>query len=150
MDCLNGKKVDRFDGEYAYLSNFYPAATMYGRLIYPSSETAYQAAKCVNPGDTVQFTGLSAKQAKRRGRQIKLREDWDEIRLQVMYDVVYAKFSQNPDLARKLIDTYPTYLEEGNTWGDTFWGVSNGAGSNHLGKILMQVREELKTQEEAD
>ena len=61
-----------------------------------------------------------------------------------MHDIVYAKFSQNPILRQKLINTQDMILIENNTWNDTFWGVCNGVGENHLGKILMEVREELK------
>jgi len=60
-----------------------------------------------------------------------------------MTDLVRQKFS-NPQLAKQLLDTKDFELIEGNTWGDTFWGVCSGKGQNNLGKILMQIRNELK------
>ena len=73
-----------------------------------------------------------------------LRDDWEAVKIQIMYQIVYAKFSQNPLLKQKLLDTGDAYLQEGNTWYDTFWGVCNGVGQNNLGYILMRVREELR------
>ena len=76
-----------------------------------------------------------------------MRSDWEDVKFDVMYDIVKAKFTQNEDLKRKLLDTEGYYLEEGNNWGDKIWGVVNGVGENHLGKILMRVRNELKIEE---
>ena len=90
------------------------------------------------------FLGLDPSSAKRKGRRVKLRDDWEEVKDQIMYEIVLNKFSQNEELRKKLIATGDEYLEEGNTWHDTYWGVCNGKGKNKLGKILMQVREELK------
>ena len=90
------------------------------------------------------FLGLDPSSAKRKGRRVKLRNDWEEVKDQIMYEIVLNKFSQNEELRKKLIATGDEYLEEGNTWYDTYWGVCNGKGKNKLGKILMQVREELR------
>ena len=65
-----------------------------------------------------------------------------------MLEIVRSKFKQNKDLAKKLIETGDAYLEEGNWWGDKIWGVCNGEGENRFGKILMQVREELKNEKQ--
>ena len=67
------------------------------------------------------------------------------VRLDIMENVVRAKFMQNPYLAARLVATGTMPLEEGNRWGDTFWGVDvrTGKGENNLGKILMKVRKEL-------
>ena len=82
--------------------------------------------------------------AKREGRRVTLRPDWEEVKYQVMYEICCAKFTQNRELREILLATGDEYLEEGNTWGDRIWGTVNGQGNNWLGKILMQVREELK------
>ena len=102
-----------------------------------------------NPADRVEFSDLPAVKAKRRGRQVKLRPDWESVRLSVMARVVGAKFMQNPNLAVRLVATGMMPLVEGNIWGDTFWGVDarTGNGENHLGKILMNVREDLLRKE---
>jgi hypothetical protein len=60
-----------------------------------------------------------------------------------MFDIVWAKFSCNPHLLDKLLKTEGTYLEEGNWWGDEYWGTVEGKGQNWLGKILMKVRDEI-------
>ena len=81
--------------------------------------------------------------AKRKGRRIRLRSDWEKIKYIKMYSVCYAKFTQNPDLKEKLLQTGNEILEEGNDWGDKIWGTVNGEGENNLGKILMEIRKEL-------
>ncbi len=83
-------------------------------------------------------------EAKKYGRTVVMRSDWDEVKLEVMENIVRAKFMQLPYLREKLLLTEDIILEEGNTWGDTFWGVYDGEGTNHLGLILMKVRKELQ------
>lgn len=92
------------------------------------------------------FTQLSPKDAKRRGRNVKLRADWDAVKDGIMEEIVRAKFTQNKDLGEKLLATGDAVLIEGNTWNDRYWGVDikTGAGHNHLGKIIMKIRTELK------
>lgn len=114
----------------------------YEGLTYPSSENAYQASKCENPNEKVQFQFVEPYKAKRLGKQVKLKEGFDDQRLKIMEEILRIKFSQEP-LRTQLIQTYPKTLEEGNTWGDTFWGIYNGKGQNHLGKILMKIRQSL-------
>ena len=90
------------------------------------------------------FANLTPNESKKLGRKVKLREDWEDVKVDIMYEIVKQKFIQNPDLKDKLIATGNAYLEEGNTWGDKVWGTVNGEGFNHLGFILMKIREELK------
>jgi ribA/ribD-fused uncharacterized protein len=87
-------------------------------------------------------SALTPGKAKRLGRKVTLRANWELIKIDVMLDLVRQKF-QDPDLAWMLINTGDAELIEGNHWGDKFWGVCNGEGENHLGKILMQVRDEI-------
>lgn len=132
-----------FRGAFDFLSNFYPARVEVGGIRYQNAEAAFQAQKCADAADRGAFAGLDAVKAKRKGRQVKLRSDWDAVRLSVMENVVRAKFLQNPDLAARLVATGTMPLEEGNDFGDTFWGVDakTGRGENNLGKILMKIRE---------
>ena len=113
-------------------------------LRFPSVEHAFQAAKSLDPGIRWQFQYCrSAGEAKQRGKMVKLRPDWEEIKIQVMTDLIRNKF-QRPELKQKLLDTGYAHIEEGNNHGDRFWGTVKGQGRNELGKILMKVRDELR------
>lgn len=136
--------IKGFFGDYRWLSNFHSCPINYPGIVFASTEHAYQAAKCDNASDVRKFTGITASKAKFVGQKVKMREDWEQVKLEVMYDVCLLKFTQNEDLKAKLIATGDKYLEETNWWNDKFWGVCNGVGKNHLGKILMQIRKELK------
>jgi ribA/ribD-fused uncharacterized protein len=139
--------IKEFQGNNRFLSNFYPAPVKYEGKIYPTSEHAYQAAKCLLPKDKDRIAkAFSAGEAKRLGKFVSRIPDWDAKKLSIMKDIVTCKFRQNPLLARTLLATGDTILEEGNRWRDTYWGIDihTGEGENHLGKILMQVREELR------
>lgn len=135
--------IKNFFDAYAFLSNFYHSPVKYRNLIYLNAEAAFQAQKESCEKDKEQYTRMNPAQAKLVGRNCNLREDWEEIKEQTMYEIVKAKFTQNKALARLLLATGDAYLEEGNWWHDTTWGVCNGVGENKLGKILMRVREEL-------
>lgn len=117
--------IDLFDGDNRFLSNFWPVSVRYGGASYPSVEHAYQAAKCANPAERKQFRNITAGQAKRFGRHVQIRHDWEKVKIPIMF---------------ALLGTGKKKLVEGNTWGDTFWGVCNGEGHNFLGKLLMSVR----------
>lgn len=143
-------KIDSFKGNYYFLSNFYEAPVTYDGLSFANNEAAFQAQKCVESKDRVKFCSLNPSEAKKLGRRIELRKDWEDVKVKVMTEVVRCKFYQNPDLADKLLATGDAYLEEGNTWGDRIWGTVNGQGKNLLGGILMTVREELRLKREQD
>lgn len=130
--------IKEFKGKYFFLSNFYMADVEYNGIKYLNNEAAFQAQKC--PERAKEFSALDPSQAKRKGRKIKLRPDWENVKYGIMFDIVIAKFKQNPELLDKLIKTGTSQLVEGNTWGDTTWGVYRHKGKNYLGRILMQVR----------
>ena len=135
--------IDRFMGEYRFLSNFHPAVVSFEGQVYPTVENAYQAAKTANRDERAKIALASPGEAKRMGRRCVLRPGWAAIRLAVMEDLVRKKFENSAALQNRLCATGAATLIEGNDWGDTFWGVYRGHGENHLGKILMQVRREL-------
>jgi len=137
------QEIRGFRGCYGFLSNFYPMDITFEGLTYKSSEAAYQAQKTLDEKLRIRFTGLDAWSARRLGRQIKIRKDWEDIKVDVMYRILKIKFSRQP-FRNMLLDTGDAYLEETNYWRDTFWGVYNGEGRNHLGRLLMVVRDELK------
>ena len=132
--------------EYRFLSNFYEAVVTYGGLTYQNNEAAFQAQKCLTEEEKVRFTEFGPGKSKGVGRQVKLRPDWEDVKTGIMEEIVRAKFTQHPELAARLLATGEKTLVEGNTWGDTCWGVDQrtGQGENRLGLILMKIREELK------
>lgn len=142
------KPITTFSGAHRFLSNFWPVKVAlpddYNN--YGSVEHAYQAAKTMNlQARRLIACAATPGVAKRLGQQQALREDWENIKLGVMLHLLRQKFA-HADLAALLRDTGTAELVEGNTWGDTFWGVCNGTGQNHLGRLLMQVRAEITTE----
>ena len=135
-----------FFGEYRFLSNFWNAPIEYDGIVYSSNEAAFQAQKCLDINEKLRFVGLAPDKAKELGREICLRPDWESVKLGVMEDIVRAKFTQNPALAELLLATGNRPLIEGNTWDDTFWGMSltTYEGKNNLGRILIKIRSELR------
>lgn len=131
--------IKEFQGEYRWLSNFWPARIALDARVYPSVENAYQAAK-YPAAERKPFETCSAAEAKRRGKGMKL-----SYRIEIMYGLVKQKFTI-PALRTKLLATDEEVLEEGNLWHDSFWGTDlrTGLGENNLGKIIMQVRKELQ------
>lgn len=136
--------IKSFRNKYEFLSNFYPCLIVYDNDTYASVERAFQAAKCEDRLERLQFQICpSDKEAKKRGRDVKLRPDWEDVKVDIMRDLLKYKFSQ-PHLLKLLIETGDAELIECNTWGDTFWGVCKGEGQNMLGELLMEIREEVK------
>lgn len=135
--------IVQFTEEYRFLSNFYPCKVEIYGIVFPSSEHAFVAFKTTDEKLRQEIALISTPgQVKHFGRNIELRPDWEDVKLNCMKNIVKAKFDQNPDLKAKLCSTYPEKLIEGNTWGDRFWGESPiGNGQNHLGRILMDLRD---------
>lgn len=137
--------INSFTGDYRFLSNFATSVIQYNGHLYPSSEHAFQAAKAATPEEEKWVReAASCGEAKKRGNQVRLRPDWEDVKLYTMEEIVYQKFATNKDLAERLLATGEQDLVEGNTWNDTFWGVCRGQGHNHLGKILMRTRNRLR------
>lgn len=123
-----------------YLSNFYLCPVEFDGIHYGSSENAYQAQKSLDPEVRKKFSVSgewdSPRKAQLHGQEIELREDWDEVRNRVMFDVLLAKFIQNPELGKRLADLCGRWIEEANHHGDTYWGTVDGEGENMLGRLL--------------
>jgi len=137
--------IKSFQGEHRWLSNFWTCRIVTSWGVFPSVEHAYVAAKTTDENIRREIAALPTPGGvKRFGRTMFIRRDWSVIKLSVMEEAVRAKFMQHPELAAKLRATGNAELIEGNTWGDRFWGVFKGQGENHLGKILMKVREEMR------
>lgn len=145
-DCIvhDNEQIKGFFNEYKFLSNFELGEVLYEGVRYPSSENAYQAAKSLDTNIRNKFINITPAESKKLGRSIEVREDWEQVKYGVMYNIVLDKFIRNPKLGDLLINTGDKYLEETNYWNDKIWGVCKGVGTNWLGKILMDVRNEIK------
>ena len=142
--------ITEFDGKYAFLSNFFYAPFVYDGIIYPTNEHFFQAMKTLDQEKRKQIAEAKTPgAAKRMGRQVQLREDWEEVKYTAMCVGVERKFDAHPGLAEKLIATGDAILIEGNSWHDNTWGscfcpkCAAIAGKNWLGEILMERRKEL-------
>ena len=139
--------IDRFAGEHRFLSNFYDSQVFYDGYWYPTLEHAFQASKTLNHTDRERIINApTPRDAKKIGREVTLREDWEFVKVNIMGSLLQAKFSE-PWLAKKLLETQNKELVEGNSWHDQIWGNCTCGearckepGENHLGKLLMQVR----------
>lgn len=142
--------INSFRGNYYFLSNFYSAPVRYGGISFLNNEAAFQSGKVIDMSERRKFSMLQPNEAKKLGRKISLRPDWEDIKFDVMRAVIHNKFKENPELAEKLIETGNEELVEGNTWHDNIYGnctcskCKNIVGKNMLGKILMEEREQLK------
>ena len=135
-----------FRGRLHFCSNFYPRRLHFRGRYYQTAEHAYQATKMTSLVDHNQIMAASSPgAAKRLGNLLPTLKHWDDIKEHIMLEVLRAKFTDHP-LAEMLLATDTEELIEHNTWGDTYWGMCGGVGENKLGKLLMQVRKELKEQ----
>lgn len=136
--------IVEFQGEHRWLSNFWPAPVLMDGTSYPSVEHAYQAAKTLDFAERRRIRECATPgEAKRAGRRVTVRSDWERAKVPIMRDLLRAKFVHS-DLRRCLLATGTEQLVEGNRWGDTFWGVCRDVGQNWLGRLLMEIREELR------
>lgn len=147
------KSVDvlEFKSEFKRFSNFYPVTIHYNRRTFPTVEHAFVSEKSFDPSFKNRIANLKATQAgyaKKLGRQIQLRDDWDEIKNQVMFELVLTKFNK-PEFQSFLLLTGEGKIVEGNYWHDNYWGdcyckkCQSVMGLNYLGRILMKIRENI-------
>ena len=121
--------IDKFRGKYWFLSNFYESPIEEENITYPTVEHYFQAQKTFNQEEKLKIAqATKPAKAKKMGRKVNLRKDWEDVKIQVMENVA----------------TGDEELVEGNPWGDRYWGVCNGSGKNKLGKLLMKIRKELQ------
>lgn len=139
-----------FEKGFWYLSNFCETPVTIDGVEYQSAEAAYQAGRCADKVDKLEFAHLDAAAAKKRAHHdIDTRPDWLNFRIGHMKRVVSEKFHQNRELAWALFHL-DGELEETNDWHDNFWGnctcpnCRSIPGENMLGKILMEVRDEIR------
>lgn len=140
-DLFDRKVIQEFQGEYRFLSNFWPCSIVQDGYQFNSVEVAYQYSKCFKQSDKDKLIEcFDPFLAKKLGREISVVQDWDKKKFQIMEALVRIKFLDNPELRTMLKSTGDAILVEGNTWGDKYQGVCKGEGLNMLGQILMSVR----------
>lgn len=168
---INWANVE-FKGEKRFLSNMFRTSVLFDKDSYiatlfkhvefdgeeyGSSEHLYQALKSndtrwhklireqEDPHKTkTLYRKCLTKTPDLFGEKFGFRKDWDDVRKELMFIIVYLKFTQNKELRDKLLNTKDEILVERNDWGDTYWGECKGGGKNNLGKILMNIRSTLK------
>lgn len=151
--------ITNFSGTKAYLSNFFPSPFFYyisddEQIRCATVEHGFQALKTEDRGEmNAVLLEPTPGRAKRAGRRVTLRPHWDDIKIKVMHNLVFTKFLAHPELLERLLGTGDVGILEGNRWCDNFWGRclcakcywargrGNCPGHNHLGKILMDVRD---------
>ena len=172
---LDELPIDSFRYKYMCFSNFSNHKVTYKGINYENSEAAFQAQKFEDENVKQLFKSLDPSKAKALGRakviflnpkgeyyknklptnvgqrsseftKHYMRSDWDKVRVEEMYQIVKNKYEQNSCVKEILLSTGERELIEGNTWGDRFWGQVDKTGLNYLGRILMQVRYELRNQ----
>lgn len=139
--------IKQFSGRHAFLSNFHPSPIEFEGIEFPTVEHAFQAAKSSDPEIRREIAALPTPgKAKRAGRKVKDfdRVSWEAKKVEVMRQLVRLKF-EIPELRELLVATGDEQIQEGNSWNDTFWGVSlkTGKGQNHLGRIIEEIRAEI-------
>ena len=141
--------IDSFRGDFYWLSNFsfYSFLDKNGKH-WKTTEHYFQASKTLDIKERLQIqASTTPAKAKKLGRSVSLRKDWDHIKVDVMRDALKLKFDQNEDIKQKLLSTVNYDLVEGNNWGDDFWGMVNNRGLNILGKLLMELRDYYSREE---
>lgn len=138
--------IKEFQGEYRWLSNFTTCVVLFEGVTYESVECAYQASKTLDPKEREWFQGITSGKAKGLGRKVKIRSDWEDVKVENMRWLLCQKFSQSK-FKKLLLDTGDEHIQEGNMWNDKFWGVclKTGEGENNLGKSIMDIRSRIRT-----
>jgi ribA/ribD-fused uncharacterized protein len=145
--------ISDFHGEWGFLSNFHPSGMTWEGIRYATAEHAFNAGKTLDPEQRLRIARvLTPGQAKKMGRSVQLRPGWENpVRYDVMWSVLWAKFTCHPGRIEALLSTGDAYLVEGNTWHDQHWGnclcgrpACSRPGDNHLGQMLMHLRAILR------
>lgn len=140
------EEIDRFIGEYDFLSNSYAAEFVWEGITWKTAENAFQGSKFSSRQEREAISRMSPEKAKQRGNMITGSAEWEAAKLEIMVSILREKFSQHPELEEKLLGTGNKVLINGNNGKDLFWGIDRYSfrGENHLGKLLMQIREESR------
>ena len=141
--------ISQFKDTYRWLSNFYDCIVELDDKLYPSVEHAYQSAKSDSEDWKLECqTNISAGTIKRLGKEVEIVDDWETKKIYIMAKLINQKFNREP-FKSFLLATNDEVIQEGNYWGDKFWGVDlkTGEGLNILGKMIMNKRNLLRSKE---
>ena len=140
------REICRFREEYDFLHNAFPAKVRWEGLVFGSAEAAFQASKTSDLAIRRQFADCGPVAACRKGAMLRQDQAWEKRKLGIMEQILRAKFTQNPELKQKLMQTRGMRLINGHHGGDLFWGVDLYAwqGENRLGVLLMGLRNEFE------
>ena len=147
--------INTFSGRFRFLSNFHPCKIEFQGITYPTVEHYYVSMK-IKTDQQIEGRNITLidcremiskmkdpAKVKQLGKILKIRKDWETVKIDVMHWGLKEKF-KDEELKELLLSTGDIELVEGNNWGDKFWGVYAGEGQNHLGKLLMKVRNEIR------
>lgn len=142
--------ITEFQGEYKFLSNTFFSPVTYMGIRYPCVENAFQAQKTIDTQEQLKIAQMRPSYAKSYGKKMVLRDDWNKVKVNIMRTLLFNKFVQNPELAKKLVATKDAVIVNLHQYADPFWGMKpDGTGENNLGKLLMELREHRHIQEVA-
>ena len=137
-------------GEFGYLATYSNYGFFKDGVFWKTSEHYYQAQKFMDSDTKIKIQNAETPKIAStigRDRKLNLRSDWEEVKQDVMFDAVYYKFKQNKDILQKLLDTGNARIVEA-TVKENYWGCGpNNDGQNNYGKILVKVREKLRTEQ---
>ena len=152
VDCnYSGHVISEFRGRHGFLSNYHVCQFEIDGVVFQSSEHAFHYFKTNNAAQRERIRCTpTAHKSKRVAQYVTLRPNWNAVRDSYMLQAMWAKFSQNEDLKAKLLKTGDALLIEGNDWKDDYWGACRNKdidwyGYNHVGQLLMYIREQLRT-----
>lgn len=140
-------KIPYYETSFFVFSNFSSHAVVYKNILYPTAEHAYHASKFDD--EKIKNEILNAKsplEAYKIGKLNKSKRisNWDEIKINVLYEIIKEKVNQHIEVKEALLSTGNNEIVEVNP-NDSFWGNGkDGKGENQMGKILMRIRSELQ------
>ena len=139
--------ISSFKGEYDFLNNRHKCSFVWQGIRYNNAESAFQASKHTDEADRKVISRMSTDKAVMKSWDCIPSPEWEECKLDIMESILFAKFDQNPNLKKRLTETNDCILINDNNKHETYWGVDlySWNGENHLGKILMTIRDKEKS-----
>lgn len=139
----------KFNGKYIsnWFSNMVKVDLEIDGKIWPSVENYFQAMKTFNEDEQEKIRLAEPHKSKQLGKKVKLRPDWEKVKVQIMKEGLIAKFRLDNEWGKRLLETGEDPIIEWNNWNDKYWGVSiyDCLGENVLGELLMEIRDTLRS-----